>query len=204
MPAPRNSTACAKLMKCGVGAASMICCTSSGIDSRGVTPPESSCSGRMTRMMSSPNCGIERASVPRKMPIEAVENRYSAAPATNRPTEPAMGMSISSCTMKRSDSVAAISTTRALAHTLPAMISKADSGITSRCSSVPCSRSRMKAAPTSTMDSRVMLLITSITPPNHRPFTFGLKRTRATRLSGRSVLRIPASYCSSSVMMLRI
>ena len=86
--------------------------------------------------------------------------------------------------MKRSDSVAAISTTSALAHTLLAMISKALIGITIMCSSVPCSRSRMKAAPTRMMDSMVTLLMTSITPPNHSPVRLGLKRTRVTRERG--------------------
>ena len=58
-----------------VGAASMRVCTSSGMLSRGVTPPESSSSGMISRMISRPSWGIERATVPRKMPSEAAANR---------------------------------------------------------------------------------------------------------------------------------
>ena len=58
--------------------------------------PESNCSGITTRMMSRPNCGIERARVPRKMPIEAVDSRYSPAAATNSGKEPATGTCITS------------------------------------------------------------------------------------------------------------
>src|SRR3546814_12725539 len=60
---------------------SMMYCTASGMLSRGVEPPESICKGSSTSMSSRANCGMERATVPRKMTIEVVANRCSAAPA---------------------------------------------------------------------------------------------------------------------------
>ncbi len=76
------------------------------------------------------------------------------------------------------------STTSAIAQTLLVMISKGVTGITSRCSTVPCSRSRMRAAPVSTIESMVMLLMTCITAANQDLFRLGLKRTRKARSAG--------------------
>lgn len=42
-------------------------------------------------MINSPSCGIERAMVPKKMPIEVVANRCSSAPQRNSGSEPAIG-----------------------------------------------------------------------------------------------------------------
>ena len=58
------------------------------------------------------------------------------------------------------------------------MISSGVTGITSRCSTVPCSRSRINAAPVRMIDSMVIWLITSITEPNQVRVRFGLKATR--------------------------
>src|SRR5690606_12220854 len=71
-PAPRKRIAWASSTKCVVGAASIRFWTISGMLSRGVMPPERICSGISVRMTSKPSCGIERASVPKKMPIEVV------------------------------------------------------------------------------------------------------------------------------------
>jgi hypothetical protein len=68
--------------------------------------------------------------------------------------------------MPRSDSTGRQSTTSPIAQTLASMISVGVTGITSRCSMVPCSRSRISAAPVRTMDSMVTLLIISISEPN--------------------------------------
>ena len=57
--------------------------------------------------------------------------------------------------------------------------------MTSRCSIVPCSRSRISAAPVRMIDSMVMLLMTSITAPNQDLFSFGLKRTRSGQIDRR-------------------
>jgi len=46
------------------------------------------------------------------------------------------------------------------------MIWKGVTGMTSRCSTVPCSRSRISAAPVSTTASMVMALTISMTAPN--------------------------------------
>lgn len=165
-PAPRNRIAWARLTKCVVGAASMMFCTSSGMLSRGVVPPERMFSGSSTRMVNSPSCGIERATVPRNMPMEVVANRCNPAPSRNSPTEPLIGTSSQPRTTHCNESPAATSTTSPIDQTLAIMISKADSGITSRCSTVPCSRSRISAAPVRMIDSMVIWLITSITPPN--------------------------------------
>ena len=50
----------------------------------------------------------------------------------------------------------AMMTTSPMLQTLLIMISKGVTGITSRCSMVPCSRSRIRAAPVSTMESMVI------------------------------------------------
>ena len=139
-----------------VGAISMMFCTISGMLSRGVVPPESICSGRMVSIINIPNCGMLRASVARKMPIDVVANRLSAAPAKNSAMEPSMGTPRTPRTMRVSDRKEAISTTRAIDQTLESMICAGVTGITSRCSMVPCSRSRISAAPVRTIDSIAM------------------------------------------------
>ncbi len=73
--------------------------------------------------------------------------------------------------MRLRDRKEAISTTRAIDQTLESMISAGVTGITSRCSMVPCSRSRMRAAPVSMMANMVMLLIMSITAANQLWFS---------------------------------
>ena len=67
------------------------------------------------------------------------------------------------------------------------MISNAVTGITRRCSSVPCSRSRISAEPVRMIASIVMLLMSSITDPNHDCVRFGLKRLRSTICTGAAV-----------------
>src|SRR2546427_5406541 len=67
--------ACDSSTKWVVGAASMMFCTSSGMLSRGVMAPDSSCSGSSTSTSSMPNCGMLRASVARKIPSDVVANR---------------------------------------------------------------------------------------------------------------------------------
>ena len=54
------------------------------------------------------------------------------------------------------------------------MISAGTTGITSRCSTVPCSRSRMSAAPVSITVIIVRLLTICITEVNQLDFKFGL------------------------------
>jgi len=79
------------------------------------------------------------------------------------------------------------------------MISKGVTGITSRCSTVPCSRSRMRAAPVSTMESIVMPFTTSVIAPNQLFSSVGLKRTRKARsTAGAGVARTRRAYASTS------
>ena len=54
------------------------------------------------------------------------------------------------------------------------MISEGTTGITSRCSTVPCSRSRMSAAPVRITVIMVRLLMICITEVNQLDFKFGL------------------------------
>ena len=49
---------------------------------------------------------------------------------------------------------------------------------------VPCSRSRISAAPASTMDSMVTLLMISISEPNQAWVKAGLKRIRKASSTG--------------------
>ena len=46
-----------------------------GMLSSGVLLPESKFIGRNTSMNSNPSCGIDRATVPRKIPIDVAKNR---------------------------------------------------------------------------------------------------------------------------------
>lgn len=78
----------------------------------------------------------------------------------------------------------ATKTTTTMDQTLADMISNGVTGMASRCSTVPCSRSRINAAPVSTMASMVILLITSITEPNQTLLSSGLKLARSTSSTG--------------------
>ena len=64
------------------------------------------------------------------------------------------------------------------------MISDGFTGITRRCSMVPCSRSRISAAPVRRTDRMVTLLMTCITALNQLESRFGLNMARTTRLIG--------------------
>ncbi len=103
-----------------------------------------------------PNCGMLRATVAMKIPIEVVANRHSAAPAKNSGSEPSTGTPSSPRTTRFSDSAVPASTTSPIDQILESMISAGVTGITSRCSTVPRSRSRMRAAPVRMIDSIAM------------------------------------------------
>ena len=79
---------------------------------------------------------------------------------------------------------AATSTTRPIDQTLDSMISAGVTGITSRCSMVPCSRSRISAAPVRMIDSMVTLLMISISAPNQDCSRLGLNRARRASSTG--------------------
>ena len=78
-------------------------------------------------------------------------------------------------------------TASAIDQILLAMISNGVTGMTSRCSIVPCSRSRISAAPVRMIDSSVTWLMSSMTAPNQALFRLGLKRARSARSTGRMV-----------------
>ncbi len=86
--------------------------------------------------------------------------------------------------MRLRDRKEAISTTRAIDQTLESMICAGVTGITSRCSMVPCSRSRISAAPVRMMDNSVMWLMICTTEPNQALSRAGLKRARNARSTG--------------------
>ena len=68
----------------------------------------------------------------------------------------------------------ATSTTSPIDQTLLVMISAGVTGITSRCSTVPRSRSRIRAEPVSRTDSMVIMSIIETTPPNQDRVRFAL------------------------------
>ena len=183
-PAPRKRIAWLAATKCVVGAASIIVCTNSGILSRGVKPPESSCRGSRISTASNPNCGIDRAKVAMKIPNEVVANRCSADAARKSATEPSIGTRRTPCTTNTKAKAAAISTTRPIDQIFADMISNGVTGITSKCSMVPCSRSRINAAPVKMIESIVTLLMISINEPNQDGSKLGLNRTRGTSSTG--------------------
>ena len=70
----RNRIACDRLTKCVEGETCIAHCSQVGMLSSGVLPPDSSSIGMITGMLSKPNCGIERASVARKIPSAVLAN----------------------------------------------------------------------------------------------------------------------------------
>ncbi len=76
--------------------------------------------------------------------------------------------------MASTDTATASRITRPLATILATAISLGRTGITNRCSMVPRSRSRMTAAPTSTTDNTVTLLMSCITEVNQLVMVLGL------------------------------
>lgn len=82
------------------------------------------------------------------------------APIKNKVTEPPTGTCINHCTTKIIEAAAETRTTSPMANTLETMISMGVTGMTSKCSMVPCSRSRMRAAPVRMIEIMVIWLIT--------------------------------------------
>ena len=64
------------------------------------------------------------------------------------------------------------------------MISVGVTGMASRCSMVPCSRSRISAAPHSRMETMVTWLINCVIAPNQPLSSVGLKRARSASSTG--------------------
>ena len=102
----------------------------------------------------------------------------------NSGSEPGTSTARKPSTTTFSDRLDATSTTTAIDHSLESMISRGVTGITSRCSMVPCSRSRISAAPVSRMPSWVTLLITAVTAANQAALRLGLNRLRGTSSTG--------------------
>ncbi|OIQ72277.1 hypothetical protein GALL_460970 [mine drainage metagenome] len=88
------------------------------------------------------------------------------------------------CTTNHSDSITASRITAPLARIFAMAISLGRTGITSKCSMVPCSRSRIRAAPVRIIDNMVMTVMSSLMAPNQLLLSCGLKRLRRTRSIG--------------------
>ena len=102
----------------------------------------------------------------------------------NSGIEPATGTCSMPFTTTNSDTVAATRITSPLAQTFAIAISKAVSGITIRCSRVPCSRSRIRAAPVRITVSSVIWLMMATIPLNQLVSPLGLKALRITSRIG--------------------
>ena len=102
----------------------------------------------------------------------------------NSGIEPAIGIAQQPRTTSTSESPTATVMTSPLAQTFAMAISKGVSGMTSRWSIVPCSRSRMTAAPARMIASIVTLLMMPMMLVNHAVLTFGLKATRTASPTG--------------------
>ena len=129
----------------------------------------------------------------------------SAVQNMNSGIDPAIGTPSTPCTTKRNDMADTTTMTSAFDQTLPSMMSTGVSGITSRCSIVPCSRSRTSAAPDRMMASMVMLLMICdhrVEPGRHQ---VGIELARVTTsrtaggVLGAARLR---NVCTSCAMML--
>jgi hypothetical protein len=78
--------------------------------------PTASAAGGSTKIISRPSCSIERAIVPRNIPIVVVAKRCTAAPARNSASEPWIRTANSPCTTKTRANAQATSTTGAIDH----------------------------------------------------------------------------------------
>ena len=93
----------------------------------------------------------------------------------NSGMEPRIGTARTSCTTTISERNPAIQTISPIDQILLIMISAGVTGITSKCSTVPCSRSRMSAAPASTTDSMVICAIRLVIAPNQNSLEIGIE-----------------------------
>ncbi len=147
---------------------------------------------------------MERTRVERKIPKAVTANRWMTTPNIKSEIEPAIGIPSTPCTTSLSDKKAAIAITRPLAHIFATMISAGVRGITSKCSIVPCSRSRISAAPVNKTASSVIILTSCITPRNHLDCRFGLNFTRITWDTGdHGAISSPLINSSTSCMIAR-
>ena len=121
--------------------------------------------------------------------MQVVATSWSTVAARNSTREPPMGTPSNPFTTTTSEKAVAIQTTSAIDQTLVSMISVGVTGMTSRCSIVPCSRSRISAAPVRMIDSIVIELMTLVIAPNQLLSELGLKRARSARSTGRASAR---------------
>ena len=131
---------------------------------------------------------MDLAIVPIKIPIDVVANKLSATPPIKSNIDPSIGTCSKVLTTSNNETPDAISTTSPMDHIFDIMISNGVNGITIKCSTVPCSRSRIYAAPVKTIDNIVILLIIAITEPNHDCVKLGLKRILTSKSTGKLAL----------------
>ncbi len=123
-------------------------------------PPESICSGSSTRIINNPGFKSRTGDGAHKIPIEVVANRlqrhaqHKQWDRSANPGTPSTPFTISIKTRRKPPARPAPSTTLYCHRRSP---KEGVTGITNRCSTVPCSRSRISADPVSTIASMVML-----------------------------------------------
>ena len=105
---------------------------------------------------------------------EATENINNTTPSAYSASDPAKCAPIAPPTTNFMLNTAAALTTKPFAKILATTISVAVTGITSKCSIVPRSRSRITAAPTNTNVINIILLPAIAAPINQLLWLFGL------------------------------
>src|SRR5699024_11008506 len=101
-----------------------------------------------------------------KMPKELTENRKIIKLSKNKGTDPTSGIPSHRLITKYRDKTDAMVMTMELLMTLAMAISKALTGMTSKCSIVPRSFSRIMAAPTNSIASKDALDTICMGPAN--------------------------------------
>ena len=164
-------------------------CATCGILTRGDEPPANRLMTIYTGSTSMPNCAMVGASVAIMMPNDATANKNTANPTAYSSSEPFSGTPMDRWTTNHSDSMAEIIMTTPLAKILLIINSGAVTGITSKCSIVPRSRSRITAAPASSISSRNAIVPICDVGMNHELSVFGLNSACTTGLttSGNSI-----------------
>ncbi len=126
--------------------------------------------------------------IPHGLQADVVANNSNTAPMKNKLNEPVMGTPKAQRTTTCKDTNDASNTTKLMDQTLAVMISNTVTGITSKCSTVPCSRSRINAAPVKIMLNIVTLFTTCMMLRSQVLSKVGLKRARKASSTGKLLL----------------
>ena len=169
-----------------LGAASMMFWMISGMLSRGGRGSATAfAAASATSISNRPNCGMVPQRSPRKMPMLVMAKRSERRAVRNSGIEPWIGTASNPCTMNTQRNAGGHKHHQAHRPDLAGHDFEGVTGITSRCSMVPCSRSRISAAPVRMIDSIVIDEITFLMAPNQVLLSSGLKRARRASSTGR-------------------